>query len=116
MKIVLVGAAFPHRGGIAHFNSLLYKTLSHRGHSVQIVSFKRLYPAIFFPGKTQYENEGPEIPLPTDPLIDSINPFSWIKAAQNIKEHNPDLAIFQHWLPFFCTCIWTDFQKSLKPA
>ena len=30
MKIIIVGTAYPLRGGIAHYNALLYKHLSKR--------------------------------------------------------------------------------------
>jgi glycosyltransferase involved in cell wall biosynthesis len=42
--------------------------------------------------------------LPTRPLIDSINPFTWIKAARYINSRTPDLVIFRYWLPFFAPC------------
>ncbi len=59
MKIVIVGTAYPLRGGIAHYNALLYKHLLKK-HSVEIVTFSRQYPKILFPGKTQDEQGGVE--------------------------------------------------------
>ena len=55
MKIVIIGTAYPMRGGIAHYVALLYKILLKRGHEVKIISFKRQYPSLFFPGKTQQD-------------------------------------------------------------
>ena len=40
MKIVIVGTAYPMRGGIAQFNALLYKYFS-AGNDVKMYSFKR---------------------------------------------------------------------------
>ena len=106
MKIVIVGTAYPLRGGIAHYNALLFKHLSKR-HTVEIVTFSRQYPKILFPGKTQEEQGGAENALPTEQLIDSINPFTWYTAARAIARKKPDLLIFKYWLPFFGPCFGT---------
>jgi glycosyltransferase involved in cell wall biosynthesis len=101
LRILIVGTAFPLRGGIAHYVSLLYKTLKERGHWVHVISFKRQYPKLLFPGKTQEETGETEIPLESDPIIDSINPASWWKAGRVAAEYKPDLLIFKFWIPFF---------------
>lgn len=104
MRIILIGTAYPLRGGIAHYVALLYKKLKERGHEVKVLSFKRQYPSIFFPGKTQ-QDEGEElIPMESAPLLDSINPLSWIKAFFWLKKNKPDLLIYKYWMPFFAPC------------
>jgi glycosyltransferase involved in cell wall biosynthesis len=45
--------------------------------------------------------------LPTEQLIDSINPFTWYTAAKAIARKKPDLLIFKYWLPFFGPCFGT---------
>ncbi len=107
MRIILVGTAFPMRGGIAHYMALLYKKLTEMGHSVEIVSFKRQYPAFLFPGKTQQDTSQQTIELPSLPLIDSINPFSWIRTFLHIKKQAPDLVVYKYWMPFFAPCYGT---------
>jgi glycosyltransferase involved in cell wall biosynthesis len=107
MKIVLVGTAYPMRGGIAHYVALLYQKLKQLGHEVQIVSFKRQYPAFLFPGKTQQDTSQEVIELPSIPLIDSINPFSWIKTFRYIKKLKPELVVYKYWMPFFAPCYGT---------
>ena len=106
MNIVIVGTAYPLRGGIAHFNALLYKHLS-KNHHVDIVTFSRQYPSILFPGKTQDEKGGQDSAVPSEQLIDSINPVTWITAANAIARKNPDLLIFKYWMPFFAPCFGT---------
>lgn len=101
MRILIVGTAFPLRGGIAHYVSLLYKTLRERGHWVHIVSFYRQYPKMLFPGKSQDEVGETAIPLESDAVIDSINPKSWYDAGKLAAKYEPDLLIFKFWLPFF---------------
>ncbi len=100
-KIMLVGPASPYRGGIAHFLHATFDGLKKRGHLVSVVNFKRQYPKLLFPGKTQFEatGEGPDIP--TRRLLDSINPLSWIKTARYIISQKPEVVIFKHWMPFF---------------
>jgi glycosyltransferase involved in cell wall biosynthesis len=106
MKIVIVGTAYPLRGGIAHYNALLYKHLSKK-HDVEIVTFSRQYPGFLFPGKTQEEQGSQENAIPSEQLIDSINPWTWFTAAKAIIRRKPDLLIFKYWLPFFGPCFGT---------
>jgi len=101
VRVLIVGTAFPLRGGIAHYVSLLYKTLRDRGHWVHIISFHRQYPKLLFPGKSQEEVGESAIQIASDPIIDSINPLTWIKAGKKAASYNPDVLIFKFWLPFF---------------
>jgi glycosyltransferase involved in cell wall biosynthesis len=104
MRIVLVGTAYPLRGGIAHYVALLYDTLRRRGHTVAVLSFKRQYPSLLFPGKTQ-KDEGRELlPVRAYPILDSINPLTWLLALAWLKRFRPDLAVFKYWMPFFAPC------------
>ena len=104
MNIILIGTAYPLRGGIAHYFALLFKHLSKR-HQVSVVTFSRQYPGFLFPGKSQEESPGgPEGEIPSEQLMDSINPFSWISTARSIIKKQPDLLIFKYWIPFFAPC------------
>jgi len=100
MKITILSAAYPLRGGIAHFAGLLFKELA-KEHSLEVITFKRQYPSFLFPGKTQLElGDDVEI-IPTKIEMDSINPFNWVKIGRKIKRETPDLLIIKHWMPFF---------------
>jgi glycosyltransferase involved in cell wall biosynthesis len=108
MKIIIIGTAYPMRGGIAQYNSILYKYLSEKN-DVKIFSFKRQYPEFLFPGKTQYEEGEPAFKIPGNKniiLVDSINPFNWFITALKIRKENPDLLIYKYWLPFFAPCFF----------
>jgi glycosyltransferase involved in cell wall biosynthesis len=115
MKIIIVGTAYPLRGGIAHFNGLLAHELEKR-HEVSTITFKRQYPKILFPGTTQDEPGEAPGSAPAPRLIDSINPFNWIGVAKKIRAEKPDLLIFKYWLPFFGPCFgtiaWLSKRKS----
>jgi D-inositol-3-phosphate glycosyltransferase len=103
MKIVIVGPAFPLRGAMAQLNVILGWYLSKK-HDVQIVSFTRQYPSLLFPGKSQIDPGKPLFDIPTIPMVDSINPVSWYRAAQYIANQKPDVLIFRYWMPFFAPC------------
>jgi glycosyltransferase involved in cell wall biosynthesis len=104
VRIVLVGTAYPMRGGIAHYIALLVRTLLRRGHSVSVLSFRRQYPAFLFPGKTQKDTGAELIPVQSHPILDSINPISWIRAFLRLKKEKPDAVVFKYWMPFFAPC------------
>lgn len=112
MKIVIVGTAYPLRGGIAHFNALLARYLS-KHHSVETVTFKRQYPRLLFPGKTQDERGPSQESKAAPQLIDSVNPLNWVKVANTISRGKPDLLIFKYWMPFFAPCFGT-IAKRVK--
>jgi glycosyltransferase involved in cell wall biosynthesis len=101
LKIVIIGTAYPLRGGIAHYVALLYRKLQERGHEVTVISFKRQYPGIFFPGKTQQDFSQDVPRIPSESLLDSINPISWLHTSWRVKQLRPDLLIFKYWMPFF---------------
>lgn len=100
MKIVILSAAYPFRGGIANFTNLLAKSLE-ADNEVIIYTFTRQYPDLLFPGKTQLEPPSDFPPVKSKRVLDSINPLSWKKTGKLIKDENPDLLIFNFWMPFF---------------
>jgi glycosyltransferase involved in cell wall biosynthesis len=106
LKIVLVGTAYPLRGGIAHYIGLLWKYLSQR-HEVRIVTFSRQYPKLLFPGKTQDETGDAGVPVDSVQWIDSINPFTWIRTGLRIRAMEADLVLFKFWMPFFAPAYGT---------
>ncbi len=106
MKITILSTAYPLRGGIAHFIGLLYKELS-KDNEVNVITFKRQYPSILFPGKSQLESGDTTERIPSAELVDSINPINWIRTGMKIKKDSPDLLIFKYWMPFFGPCFGT---------
>ncbi len=112
-KIIIVGPAFPLRGGIANFNEALCRALNSAGYDTKIISFSLQYPNFLFPGKTQFDSgKGPD-DINIETMINSVNPLNWIQVANKIKRENPDLVIFRYWLPFMGPCLGT-IAKRLK--
>ena len=106
-KAIIVGPAFPLRGGIANFNEALCRAMNADGIDTKIVSFSLQYPNFLFPGKTQFDKgKGPQdIRIVTK--INSINPFNWFAVAKYIKRQKPDFVVFRFWLPFMGPCLGT---------
>ena len=106
-KVIIIGPAFPYRGGIANFNDSLAKCFKDKGADVRIYSFSLQYPSFLFPGKTQYEEKTPYENIDVLQVINSINPLSWIKVSRMIKKENPDYIIIRYWIPFMSPCLGT---------
>lgn len=100
MKIAILGSAYPLRGGLASYNERLAREFINRGDEVKIYTFSLQYPAIFFPGKTQYSDSPPPDDIDIDVCLNSVNPISWLLTAMKIKAFKPDVLIIKYWLPF----------------
>ena len=104
---IIIGPAYPLRGGIANFNAALCNAFIKKNIDSKIISFSLQYPKILFPGKTQIDNgEAPKnIEISSD--INSINPFSWYNVAKKILKLNPDYIIVDFWMPFMAPALGT---------
>lgn len=113
MRICLIGPFPPLRGGIAHYNTQLALELMKR-HEIVLISFSRQYPALLFPGQTQFD-PGPSPPeLIAEPLLDSINPLTWLRAGRRIAEIAPDLVVTHWWNPFFGPCLGATMRVARR--
>lgn len=103
-KIVLVGPAYPYRGGNALFVAHTYEALKTH-FDLNIYNYKLLYPSLLFPGTTQFDTSTQQVKrVPNKRLVNSINPFNWFAVAGKLKKENADLVIFDWWHPFFGFC------------
>jgi len=106
-KIVIIGPAYPYRGGNPTFITYVYFILSKR-FDVKIYNYKLLYPSFLFPGTTQFDkSEVVFKKAPSERVVNSINPFNWIKVASKLQKENADLVVFNWWHPFFSFCHFT---------
>ncbi|MBR1626891.1 MAG: glycosyltransferase [Bacteroidales bacterium] len=107
-KIIIIGPAYPYRGGQALVEAYFHKALTEMNYDTLTISYSLLYPKVFFPGKTQYD-ESKIIPFEHNDKIvrtlNSINPFTWIKAFYKIKKEKPDAVIIVWWMFFFAPCL-----------
>ena len=107
MKIVIVGTAYPYRGGLATFNERLARQFSEEGHDVRIETFTLQYPSFLFPGKTQYSTEQAPAGLAIVRSLNSCNPFSWIRLGRKLRKEAPDLVICCYWMAFMAPAYGT---------
>ena len=91
-KIVLIGPVYPYKGGIAHYTSLLYRTLAEK-YEVEIISYKMQYPKLLFKKEQKdYSNDMFKVEN-TQFLIHTANPFNIVRVGKMIKRKNPDLEV-----------------------
>jgi len=113
-KIVIIGPGHPLRGGLATFNQRLAKQFIDEGHDCSIYSFSLQYPSFLFPGKTQYSDEPAPEHLTIHSVINSVNPFNWMKIGRRLKKQKPDIIIVRFWLPFMGPALGTILRKVRK--
>ena len=111
-KIIIIGPAHPLRGGgITTFNHRLSKEFSSQGYNCSIVSFSLQYPSFLFPGKSQYSDAPAPEGITIHTLINSINPFNWVRVGRKIKAWKPDLIIVRFWLPLLGPALGTVLRQ-----
>jgi D-inositol-3-phosphate glycosyltransferase len=106
-KVVIIGSAWPLRGGLSNFNERLAEEFYADSWDVKIYTFSLQYPSFLFPGKTQYSAETYHGKVEIKVAINSINPFNWLKIGWELKKLNPDLLIIKFWIPFMAPCFGT---------
>jgi glycosyltransferase involved in cell wall biosynthesis len=105
-KIIIMGTAYPFRGGLAAFNERLAQQFIDAGHEVNIITFTVQYPSFLFPGKSQY-SEDPPPQLKIKRWIHSYNPINWIISGIKIRKLKADIIICKFWLPLLGPCFGT---------
>ena len=113
-KIVIIGPAYPLRGGLATFDQRLAKQFNDEGHDCTIYSFSLQYPSFLFPGTTQYSSDPPPENLKIVTAINSVNPLNWIKVGNELRKLRPDIIVVRYWLPFMGPALGTLLRRSKK--
>jgi D-inositol-3-phosphate glycosyltransferase len=106
VKIVLLGPVYPFRGGIAQFSGVLAQALEKAGHTVTAVNFRKQFPKLIFPGKTQYDDSPQALKIESERTFTAWNPCSWRKTARAIEARDPDLIVAAWWMTFFGPGYW----------
>lgn len=113
-KIVIIGPAWPLRGGLASFDERLAREFTSQGNQTTIYTFSLQYPGFLFPGTTQYSSEPAPADLSIKVGINSINPLNWIKVGRTLQQIKPDLIVVRYWLPFMGPCLGTILRLAKK--
>ncbi len=113
LDYLILGPAHPYRGGIANTQHALAKSLLAQGYHVKLWTFTHLYPALLFPGKTQFSTETPPQEIYIERRIHAYFPFQWKAIAKAINELNPKVVVFRYWTPFLSPC-WSSIAEGIK--
>lgn len=107
MKVVIIGPAYPLRGGLATYNERLARAFMAAGDEVRIVTFSLQYPDFLFPGQTQFSTEAGPTDLAIEVSLNSVNPLSWVGVGRQLRRERPDLVVFRFWLPIMGPALGT---------
>ena len=113
-KLVIIGPAWPLRGGLSAFDEKLATQFTEKGIQTRIDTFSLQYPSILFPGKSQYTTDPKPNNVNIEVCINSINPFNWIKIGLKLYREKPDLIIVRFWIPFLAPCLGTILKIAKK--
>jgi glycosyltransferase involved in cell wall biosynthesis len=114
-SIIIIGPGHPLRGGgLTTFNHRLAREFIHWGHACSICSFSLQYPSLFFPGKSQYSKEPPPEGIVIRSLINSINPFNWLRVGNKLRNERPDIVVVRYWIPFMGPALGTILRRIRK--
>ena len=107
MKVVIIGPAYPLRGGLATYNERLARAFAEAGDAVRIVTFSLQYPAFLFPGQTQYSTGPAPAGVAIEVSLNSVNPWNWWALGRRLRRERPDVVVFRFWLPFMGPALGT---------
>ncbi|HLZ89531.1 MAG TPA: glycosyltransferase [Puia sp.] len=113
-SVVIIGPAYPLRGGLATFDQRLAREFLAGGYDCLIYSFSLQYPGFLFPGTTQYSTDPPPDGLTILSRINSINPFNWWSVGEELRRRQPDLIVVRYWLPFMGPALGTILRRVRK--
>jgi glycosyltransferase involved in cell wall biosynthesis len=113
-KVVIIGPAWPLRGGLATFDQRLAKQFIDEGMDCSVYSFSLQYPSLLFPGTTQYSTDPAPPDIQIHSVINSVNPLNWISVGNRIKKLRPDIIIVRFWLPFMGPALGTILRRVRK--
>ena len=113
-SVVIIGPAYPLRGGLATFDQRLAREFIQQGYDCRIYSFSLQYPDFLFPGTTQYSTDPPPEGLTILSRINSINPFNWWSVGRELRRLKPDLIVVRYWLPLMGPALGTILRRVKK--
>lgn len=114
MHIVILGPAYPLRGGLANFDQRLARQFMSEGHQVTMYTYSLQYPGFLFPGTSQYSDEPAPKDLDIKVVINSANPLNWRKVGRELRQLRPDLIVVRYWIPYMGACQGSILRQAKK--
>lgn len=105
MRISILSAFYPFRGGIAQFNESMVGELD-KDHKVEVNTFITQYPNFLFPGKSQFvESKNDQWEGRAYRIASPFNLFSFFKASHILEKQDPEIFIANYWVTAFAPLI-----------
>ncbi len=106
-KIVLVGPAYPYRGGLATIIETLCRTFRAMGADASVLTFTLQYPSLLFPGKSQFRSGEAPHDISIIRTLSTVNPLSWVATGRRIRRSGADMVVMKYWTPFMAPAFGT---------
>jgi len=103
MRILLLGPTAPlFKGGIVHYTYNLCQELALQKEPFKLISFKRGYPKMFFPGGQKGDESKTPLHVKNQAcLLDWLSPLSYWQTYRAIMQFKPERVVFQWWTWFW---------------
>jgi len=95
-RVAVVGPTHPYKGGVAAHTTELAHRLDAAGHDTVLVSWKRLYPHLLYPGEQAVPGGAPDLPpYPRSlPLLRWDRPGTWWRAGAHLRDQDVVVVVF----------------------
>ena len=85
MRITVVGASYPYKGGAAQHTTELAHRLTRAGHEVRLESWSAQYPSFLYPGSQTIETPEYELFEPTARTLSWRRPDTWWRLGRRLR-------------------------------
>ena len=68
----------------------------------------------YFPAKHNIPDEPAPEGITIHSVINSVNPFNWIRIGNRLKKEKPDIIVVRYWLPFMGPALGTILEAGTK--
>lgn len=106
-NVAIIGPVEPYRSGVAKHTTQVALELNCREDiALTVYSFKRLYPALLFPGADD-KDASSQVPesLTCNLLLDAVNPLTWLSVVKQLKKNKTDIVVIPAWTFFVAPCL-----------
>ena len=90
MRVAVVGPTHPYKGGVAAHTTATARHLADAGHTVDLVSWARLYPRRLYPGEQTVAGAGPDVPT-YDRVVEVLRwdrPGTWLRTGRRLAGYD----------------------------
>ena len=100
----MIGPMPPFRGGIAQHTMMLALALAPKS-ELLVVSYVRQYPHWLYPGAGDIDPDASRMDVSwCRYVIDSLNPWTWRRATEQVLAHSPDVVVLPWWSVYWAPC------------